>query len=287
MAHRVAPDHPTLTAAIEELKARGIPVFSLLSDFAAGVRDGYVGLDNRKVGRTAAWMIAKAAKQPGKVAMFVGSHRFHGHELREIGFRSYFRENAPEFTVLETHGQPRGSGRSPMRRRIDLLAAPSRTWSASMSPAAAWRARSRRCAKRGRPAAGSSIVQRDSRRNRARRWPTGRHDGDRDAAGQACRELVELMVDAIEAEPPAAPGQTFLPFDIFLAGEYLTAFWKDGRSCVPRPPTRAIAPHAPSGASSSSPCPMMVACGGNEGQARMSGDAIQHRRSAQRLRRYS
>ncbi|MGH6861661.1 MAG: LacI family DNA-binding transcriptional regulator, partial [Phyllobacterium sp.] len=98
----VAPDHPSMTAAVEELKARNIPVFSLLSDFAAGVREGYVGVNNRKTGRTAAWMIAKAARKPGKVALFVGSHRFHGHELREIGFRAFFRENAPEFTVLDT-----------------------------------------------------------------------------------------------------------------------------------------------------------------------------------------
>lgn len=98
----VSPDHPTVTAAVEALRARGIPVFSLLSDFAAGVREGYVGTNNRKCGRTAGWMIARCAKRPGKVAVFVGSHRFHGHELREIGLRSYFREHAPEFSVMET-----------------------------------------------------------------------------------------------------------------------------------------------------------------------------------------
>nr|WP_210296729.1 LacI family DNA-binding transcriptional regulator [Rhizobium sp. BK399] len=98
----VGPDYPAVAAEVEALKARGIPTFSILSDLASGVRQGYVGLNNRKVGRTAAWMIAKAAKRPGKVVCFVGSHRYHGHELREIGFRSYFRENAPEFEVLET-----------------------------------------------------------------------------------------------------------------------------------------------------------------------------------------
>lgn len=98
----VSPDHPRLTEAVAALKARGMPVFSLLSDFANGVRDGYVGIDNLKVGRSAAWMIARAARGPGRVALFVGSHRFHGHELREIGFRAYFREYAPEFTLLET-----------------------------------------------------------------------------------------------------------------------------------------------------------------------------------------
>lgn len=98
----VAPDYPAVEAIVDELKEKGIPVFSVLSDFAAGVREGYLGLDNRKVGRSAAWTIARTARKPGKVACFVGSHRFHGHELREMGFRSYFRENAPEFEVLET-----------------------------------------------------------------------------------------------------------------------------------------------------------------------------------------
>lgn len=98
----VGPDYPAVSTIVEELKDKGIPVFALLSDFAAGVRDGYIGVDNRKVGRTAAWAVAKTAAQAGKVALFVGSHRFHGHELREVGFRSYMRENAPEFEVLDT-----------------------------------------------------------------------------------------------------------------------------------------------------------------------------------------
>lgn len=98
----VSHDHPAVTAAVERLKASGIPIFSLLSDFAPSLRESYVGVDNRKVGRTAAWTIARCAKRPGKVAVFVGSHSFHGHELREIGLRSYFREHAPQFTVLET-----------------------------------------------------------------------------------------------------------------------------------------------------------------------------------------
>ena len=34
--------------------------------------------------------------------MVVGSHRYLGHELCEIGFRAYFREHAAQFEVLET-----------------------------------------------------------------------------------------------------------------------------------------------------------------------------------------
>lgn len=98
----VAVDHPHITAVVAELRARGLPVFALLSDFAAGIRTGYVGVDNRKVGRTAAWAIARIARRPGKVAVFVGSHRFLGHDLREMGFRTWFREHAPSFHVLDT-----------------------------------------------------------------------------------------------------------------------------------------------------------------------------------------
>ena len=95
-------DHHTVTQTVEVLKGRKIPVFSLLSDFAQGVRESYVGLNNIKVGRTAAWLISRTASKPGKVAIFVGSHRWHGHQLRETGFRSYFRESAPSFQILET-----------------------------------------------------------------------------------------------------------------------------------------------------------------------------------------
>lgn len=95
-------DHHSVTRSVESLRARGRPVFSLLSDFAQGVRESYVGLNNIKVGRTAAWMIARTARRAGKVAVFVGSHRWHGHDLRETGFRSYLREHAPQFEVLDT-----------------------------------------------------------------------------------------------------------------------------------------------------------------------------------------
>ncbi len=97
-----AVNHPEITAAVEELRQRGIPVFSLLSDFAQGVRAGYVGLNNLKVGRTAAWMISLSAKQAGKVALFVGGARWHGHDLRETGFRAYLREERPDLEVLES-----------------------------------------------------------------------------------------------------------------------------------------------------------------------------------------
>jgi LacI family transcriptional regulator len=97
-----AVTHPDVTDAVTRLNAKGIPCFALLNDFAQGVRQNYLGLNNMKIGRIAAYMIAATCHQPGKIAVFVGGYRWHGHELRETGFRSYFREYAPQFSILDT-----------------------------------------------------------------------------------------------------------------------------------------------------------------------------------------
>lgn len=98
----VAVDHPHVTAAIEALHAAGKPVFTLLSDLSAPLRTGFVGVDPRKSGRTAGWAVSRLARRPGPVAVFVGSHRYLGHEVCEMSFRAYLREHAPEFRVLDT-----------------------------------------------------------------------------------------------------------------------------------------------------------------------------------------
>ncbi len=93
-------DHPEVTHIVEDLRARGTPTFSLLSDFAQGVRESYIGLNNLKVGRTVGWLMSRIAAKPGKVGIFIGGNRFHGHALRETGFRSSLREYAPELELL-------------------------------------------------------------------------------------------------------------------------------------------------------------------------------------------
>jgi LacI family transcriptional regulator len=98
----VAVDHPHVNEAIEYAAAKGKPVFTLLSDLSAPSRAGYIGVDGRKSGRTAAWTISRLAKRPGKVAVLVGTHRYLGQELAEMSFRSYFREHAPQFQLLES-----------------------------------------------------------------------------------------------------------------------------------------------------------------------------------------
>ena len=97
----VAADHAVLAAEVERLRGLDKPVFALISDLSTPARAGYAGLDNRSVGRTAAWFITRGRQPPGPVAIFVGSHRFQCQELAEMSFRSYMREHAPEFELLE------------------------------------------------------------------------------------------------------------------------------------------------------------------------------------------
>ncbi|MEZ5930997.1 MAG: LacI family DNA-binding transcriptional regulator [Alphaproteobacteria bacterium] len=97
----VAAEHPLVTEAIDDLLARGVPVFSLISPLSARGKIGFVGLDNWKVGRTAAWAFDRMCRMPGKIGILVGNHRYRCQELNESGFRSYFREFGAGFALLE------------------------------------------------------------------------------------------------------------------------------------------------------------------------------------------
>ena len=97
----VAAVHPLITQAVEQLALRNVPVFALISQLSVTGGVHYVGLDNWKVGRTSAWAIEHICKIPGKIGILVGNHRYRCQEMNESGFRSYFREHAPAFTLLE------------------------------------------------------------------------------------------------------------------------------------------------------------------------------------------
>lgn len=97
----LAAEHPIVTDAIERLAAQGVPVVALISSLSARSNVGYVGLDSWKVGRTSAWAFEHMCKTPGKLGILVGTHRYRCHDAYESGFRSYFREHANDFTLLE------------------------------------------------------------------------------------------------------------------------------------------------------------------------------------------
>lgn len=93
--------HPLVIQAVETLQDRGMPIFAFISQLSATGQVHYVGLDNWKVGRTAAWAVDHICKQPGKIGILMGNPRYRNQEMNETGFRSYFREHATGFTLLE------------------------------------------------------------------------------------------------------------------------------------------------------------------------------------------
>lgn len=95
----IAADHPLIGQAILELKEKGKPVVTYITDLSAPDRAGYVGTDNWKLGRTAAWFIAQTTHGPGRVALFIGHHRYQCQDMSDASFRSYVREHAPRLTV--------------------------------------------------------------------------------------------------------------------------------------------------------------------------------------------
>ena len=97
----VAMDHPQINEAIDDAIAHGKPVFTLLSQTTSTTCTGHLGLDSRKCGRIAGWTISRMAENPGKIGILVGSHRYLNQELSEISFRTYMREHAPDFHLLE------------------------------------------------------------------------------------------------------------------------------------------------------------------------------------------
>lgn len=97
----VAPQHPLVADAIDAILEVGVPIVSLIGPLSARGNVSFVGLDNWKVGRTAAWAFNRMVRDPGKIGILVGSHRLRNQEMNESGFRSYFREHNTGFTLLE------------------------------------------------------------------------------------------------------------------------------------------------------------------------------------------
>ncbi len=97
----VAPQHQLVADAIDTVLDKGVPIVSLIGPLTAKGNISFVGLDNWKVGRTAAWAFDKMVRDPGKIGVLVGSHRLRNQEMNESGFRSYFREHNASFTILE------------------------------------------------------------------------------------------------------------------------------------------------------------------------------------------
>lgn len=98
----VAADHSAVRAAVAQLREAGVPVIAMVSQLSAVAGAGYVGVDNRRMGRTATWFVSQLAARPGAVAVMVGTQRYQCQELCELSFRSCMAEQGADWEVLAT-----------------------------------------------------------------------------------------------------------------------------------------------------------------------------------------
>jgi len=98
-----ALDDPRIRDAVNELVSHNIPVLTLLSGLGNAPVVGFVGIDNRAAGRTAAFLMGRMTKVRGKIAIITGGQLYHSHEDREIGFRAVLRRDFPEIDIISIY----------------------------------------------------------------------------------------------------------------------------------------------------------------------------------------
>lgn len=86
----MAPDTAPMRAAVDRLEGAGVPVITLATDMPGTARRAYVGLDNARVGRTAAWIVARNLGEAPRPTVLVTlrNDRFRGEEERDMAFRA-------------------------------------------------------------------------------------------------------------------------------------------------------------------------------------------------------
>ncbi len=116
----IATDHPRNLAALTALCDSGVRLVTLASDIPGTPRSAYVGVDNKVAGRTAARIMGLTCSHSGgNVAIFLGSHDFHGHREREAGFREVMCQLYPSLNLLPAIETSEDSLRS--RRTMEFL----------------------------------------------------------------------------------------------------------------------------------------------------------------------
>lgn len=100
-----APDSPEVAAAVDRLVDAKIPVVTFVTDIPHCRRIGYIGIDNRAAGSTAAYLIAQWLRgRRGNVLVSLSSSRFRGEEEREMGFRTTMRTVEPGRALIDVPG---------------------------------------------------------------------------------------------------------------------------------------------------------------------------------------
>lgn len=97
-----ALDHPLVHEAVAKVRAEGIRLTTIVSDMT-GEGVGYVGMDNRSAGRTAALLMGNYCAGNGAIAVVWSGQLSRAHEERESGFRALMRAEFPNMVVKDVN----------------------------------------------------------------------------------------------------------------------------------------------------------------------------------------
>lgn len=94
------PETPDVRDAVKRARDKGIAVVALVSDLPSSERDHFVGIDNVSAGRTAAQLMGRFIRAPGRVLVITGSRLARDHLERRQGFDLVMAADFPELEVL-------------------------------------------------------------------------------------------------------------------------------------------------------------------------------------------
>lgn len=102
------PATPKIEACLRDLQAHNIPVITYVTDVAPTLRHAYVGMENKKAGATAAYLLNRMRNSDGgRILVSLSSQMFLGEEERRIGFISCLngiQSNSAVLTMSEALG---------------------------------------------------------------------------------------------------------------------------------------------------------------------------------------
>jgi LacI family transcriptional regulator len=96
-----ALDHTSVHEAVNGLRSEGLRLTTIVSDLTGHGDLGYVGMDNRAAGRTAALLMGNYCA--GAVAVVWSGQLSRAHEERESGFRTLMRAEFPSMPVIDVN----------------------------------------------------------------------------------------------------------------------------------------------------------------------------------------
>ncbi len=91
------PATAAIEACLAEIRERGVPVVTYVTDVAPDLRLAYVGMENRKAGATAAHLLNQMkSPRASKILLTLSSQMFLGEEQRRVGFLDYLARRKPD-----------------------------------------------------------------------------------------------------------------------------------------------------------------------------------------------